>query len=67
MHVRRHRQRLNNLSYVLLINVNDLKILLAGDAEEVCWEYVLKHHKDKITNIDILKAPHHGRESGGAS
>ena len=55
--------QLNNLSYVLLIHVNDLKIVLAGDAEPKCWEYILKNHKDKIKDIDILKAPHHGRES----
>lgn len=40
-----------------------MKILLAGDAETKCWEYILKNHKEKIKNIDILKAPHHGRES----
>lgn len=43
--------------------MNNLKVVLAGDAEAKCWEYILKHHKDKIANIDILKAPHHGRES----
>ena len=55
--------QLNNLSYVLLIHVNNLKIVLAGDAESKCWEYIMEKHKDKIKNIDILKAPHHGRES----
>ncbi len=55
--------QLNNLSYVLLIRFNGLKILLAGDAETKCWEHILENHKDKIKDIDILKAPHHGRES----
>lgn len=54
---------LNNLSYVLLVRINGLKVLLAGDAEAKCWEYILAHHKDKIKDVDILKAPHHGRES----
>lgn len=54
----------NNMSYVLLLNVNNLKILLAGDAEERCWEYILENHKEKIKNIDILKAAHHGHLSG---
>ncbi len=54
---------LNNLSYVLLIRFNGLKILLAGDAETKCWEYILEKYKDKIKDIDILKASHHGRES----
>lgn len=55
--------QLNNLSYVLLIRVNNLKIILAGDAEPKCWEYIINNHKEKIKDIDILKAPHHGRES----
>lgn len=55
--------QLNNLSYVLLIRVNGLKILLPGDAELKAWDYIMENHKDKIKDIDILKAPHHGRES----
>lgn len=55
--------RLNNLSYVLLIRVNGLKILLAADAEVPAWNYIMEKHKNKIKDIDILKAPHHGRES----
>ena len=54
---------LNNLSYVLLLYVNDLKVLLPGDAEPRCWDYIIENHKEKIRDIDILKAPHHGRES----
>jgi len=57
-------QLINNLSYVLLIRVNSLKILLAADAEEQCWEYIIKQHADKIGDIDILKAAHHGRLTG---
>jgi beta-lactamase superfamily II metal-dependent hydrolase len=55
--------QLNNLSYVLLIQVNGLKVLLTGDAEQKCWDYILANHAEDIKNIDILKAPHHGRES----
>jgi beta-lactamase superfamily II metal-dependent hydrolase len=55
--------QLNNLSYVLLIRFNGLKILLAGDAELKTWDYILAHYKEKIRNIDILKAPHHGKDS----
>lgn len=57
-------QLINNMSYILLIRVNDIKILLAADAEEKSWEYMLKIHGDKLKNIDILKAAHHGRLSG---
>jgi competence protein ComEC len=56
-------QVLNNISYVLLVRINGLKVVLAGDAEPKCWEYILENHSEKIKNIDILKAPHHGRES----
>ena len=59
-----HEIELNNMPYVLLININDLKILLASDAEDKCWEYILKNHGNKIANTDILKAAHHGRLTG---
>lgn len=55
---------LNNMPYVLLIRVNDIKVLLASDAENKCWEYILANHKDKITQVDLMKAAHHGHESG---
>ena len=55
---------INNMSYVLLVRINNLKVLLAADAEEKCWEYILEKHKEKIENIGILKAAHHGRLSG---
>ena len=55
-------QELNDLSYVLLMKVNNLKILLAGDAEQRAWNHMIQNHRSEITNIDILKAPHHGRE-----
>lgn len=57
-------QLINNMSYVLLLHINDLKLLLAADAEEKSWEYILEKHREKIKDIDILKAAHHGRLSG---
>lgn len=57
-------QLINNMSYVLLIRINNIKILLAADAEEKCWEYILRYHTEEIKNVDILKAPHHGRATG---
>ena len=27
------------------------------------WEHILKHHRQKVTGIDVLIAPHHGRDS----
>lgn len=54
----------NKLSYVLLITHNGRKILLAGDADQETWEYLLENHSEELKNIDILKAAHHGRDSG---
>jgi beta-lactamase superfamily II metal-dependent hydrolase len=54
----------NLMSYVLLIKHRGRKIVLAGDAEEANWDFILRNHKEKIEDIDILKAAHHGRDSG---
>lgn len=54
----------NKLSYVLLITYQGRKVLLAGDAEQETWEYLLENHGKKLENIVILKAAHHGRDSG---
>lgn len=54
----------NEMSYVLLIKHRGKKIILGGDAEEATWEYLLENYSDELKNIDILKAAHHGRDSG---
>jgi beta-lactamase superfamily II metal-dependent hydrolase len=54
----------NNLSYVLLIKHKGRKILLPGDAEENIWRYLVENYESDISDIDILKAAHHGRDSG---
>lgn len=58
----------NDSSYVLLFSPpkadgSNWKILFAGDSEDLTWEHILKNHSEKIKNIDILFAPHHGRDS----
>jgi len=55
---------LNNTPYVLILQINSVRALFASDAEDVCWQYILKHHSEKIKDIDILKAAHHGRKNG---
>lgn len=57
----------NNLSYIILYRDNNKKILFTGDSEDEAWNELLKNKKllDKIRNIDVLIAPHHGRTSGG--
>ena len=58
----------NDASYAILFtppksNGGKWKILLAGDTHDDSWDYILKNHKAEVTDIDILFAPHHGRDS----
>lgn len=54
----------NIMSTVLLIKYYNYKIVLGGDAEEETWKYIMAHYKDAIKDVTILKASHHGRDSG---
>jgi len=54
----------NKMSYVLLIKHRGRKILLPGDAEKETWKYLVENYESELNNIDILKAAHHGRDSG---
>ncbi len=59
----------NDSSYVLLYtpkkaNGGNWKFLFAGDSEDSTWEYILANFKDEVANVDVLFAPHHGRDSG---
>lgn len=58
----------HDLSYVLLYtppkaNGKKWKIIFAGDSHDSSWEYILKNYKDEVSSIDVLFAPHHGRDS----
>jgi len=55
---------IHTMPYVLLIRINNLKVLLSSDANQRCWDFILNKYRNDISNIDILKAPHHGSESG---
>lgn len=55
----------NNCSYIILYTINNRKILFAGDSEKKAWDILMETYSKKLTNIDILIAPHHGRKSGG--
>ncbi len=57
----------NDCSYVILYKVNDKKIIFSGDSAEKTWDYILENHKADVTDVDVLIAPHHGRETGGNS
>ncbi|OYD46381.1 MBL fold metallo-hydrolase [Sphingobacterium cellulitidis] len=59
----------NDSSYVLLFtppksNGKKWKFLFAGDSEDCTWEHILSNHSEEVANVDVLFAPHHGRDSG---
>ena len=55
----------NDCSYVLLYMVGGKRILFGGDSHDVSWQHILTHHRVDVENVDLLIAPHHGRDSGG--
>jgi Predicted hydrolase (metallo-beta-lactamase superfamily) len=52
----------NDCSYVILYNWYGKKVLFCGDAENETFKHILSTHKEKVSNIDLLIAPHHGRK-----
>lgn len=48
-------------------SVFNRKILYCGDSGNKAWKNIMEdqHLLDKIKDIDILLAPHHGRKTGG--
>jgi competence protein ComEC len=53
----------NNLSYVLRLTYCGISIIFGGDAEEDVWKSIIEYYGDNL-KCDILKASHHGRDSG---
>jgi beta-lactamase superfamily II metal-dependent hydrolase len=57
----------NDLSYVLLFFCGGRRIVFAGDSHDISWNSILESQFCKLgllDNIDVLIAPHHGRDSG---
>jgi competence protein ComEC len=55
----------NDSSYVILYRTaGGKRILFAGDSHDATWEYILAKWKDDVADLDVLIAPHHGRDSG---
>lgn len=53
----------NDSSYVILYCSHGFKILFCGDADMGTINHLLKNHIDEVSNLDVLVAPHHGRDS----
>jgi len=57
---------LNNHSIIVVVSYAGLKIIIPGDNEPASWDELLalSSFKSAIADVDILVAPHHGRDSG---
>ncbi len=53
----------NDCSYVVLYKTGGWRILFGGDSHDRTWEHVLSVHKQDVENLDLLIAPHDGRDS----
>ncbi len=54
----------NQLSYVLTVEYAGRRVVLGGDADIAAWADIHSHYGDLGLKADILKASHHGRDSG---
>ena len=54
----------NDCSYVLLYRTGSKRIVFGGDSHDDTWAHILENYRDDVDNIDLLIAPHHGRDSG---
>lgn len=53
------------MSYALMIKINQRKVILAGDGRSTpCWKDIYENCKNDISSCAVLKAAHHGQESG---
>ncbi len=53
----------NNLSYVLRVTYQGVKFIFGGDAEQYVWQELVETY-GKNLKCDVLKASHHGRDTG---
>ncbi len=53
----------NGGSYVILYRSANHKILFCGDSHDKAWEHILANHCAEVKDVDLMIAPHHGRES----
>jgi len=53
----------NDASYVILYKTDDHRIVFSGDSHDRTWDHILSVHEVSVTDVDLLIAPHHGRES----
>jgi beta-lactamase superfamily II metal-dependent hydrolase len=59
---------IHDLSYVLLFTFpkkggGNWKVIFSGDSHDNSWDYILENFEDDVKKVDVLFAPHHGRDS----
>lgn len=59
-----HDIDIDEISYSLLLRFNSVKLYLAGDGKEKCLNDIYENCRTDLNNINILRAGHHGQESG---
>lgn len=58
----------HDLSYVIIFSAakkegGTWKFIFAGDSHDNSWNYILQNYEEEVKNVDVLFAPHHGRDS----
>lgn len=54
----------NDCSYVILYRSGSRRIIFGGDSHDKTWDYILSNYESHVKDVDLLIAPHHGRDSG---
>lgn len=54
----------NDTSYVILYRSAAGRILFCGDAHDKTFEHLVDNHLADIQGVELMIAPHHGRDSG---
>lgn len=53
----------HDASYVILYHSAGGRILFSGDSHDATWEHIIENFEDDVRDVDLLIAPHHGRDS----
>jgi beta-lactamase superfamily II metal-dependent hydrolase len=56
-------ENFNNLTYVLWLEYQGIKVVLGADAENDVWQDIFNYYGRNL-KCHVLKASHHGRDSG---
>lgn len=59
-----HEIDIDHISFSLLIEINSTKVILGGDGKEKAWNDIYENCKTELADCHILKAAHHGHQSG---